>query len=146
MAPSFSCHGDRVHALFVHGMGRSTLSGWQLLARLKAQGITPHAFGYVATFQRFDSICHRLTERILALSAEGDYMLIGHSLGGVLLRAADIGFASSEAFTLQTDRGVLSFFSEGETCLSILHRGANFEPGVREKLILITRGVARLVS
>lgn len=77
-----------MQALFVHGMGRSPLSGWRLLARLKAQGIAPHAFGYAATFQNFDAIHHRLGARIHALSAKGDYVLIGHSLGGLLLRAA----------------------------------------------------------
>jgi pimeloyl-ACP methyl ester carboxylesterase len=77
-----------VQALFVHGMGRSTLSGWRLLARLRARGITPHAFGYAATFQDFASISKRLVTRIHALSTDGEYVLIGHSLGGVLLRAA----------------------------------------------------------
>jgi pimeloyl-ACP methyl ester carboxylesterase len=77
-----------VQALFVHGMGRSTVSGWRLLARLRARGITPHAFGYAATFQDFASISKRLVTRIHALSTDGEYVLIGHSLGGVLLRAA----------------------------------------------------------
>ena len=77
-----------MQALFVHGMGRSSLSGWRLLARLKAHGITPHAFGYVATFQSFDSIRKRLVSKIHALSTDGDYVLIGHSLGGVLIRSA----------------------------------------------------------
>ncbi len=77
-----------MQALFVHGMGRSTLSGWSLLRRLRAQGIKPHAFGYAATFQRFAPIRERLVSRISALSAAGNYVLIGHSLGGVLLRAA----------------------------------------------------------
>lgn len=77
-----------MQALFVHGMGRSPISGWRLLVRLRAQGITPHAFGYVATFQDYASIRKRLVARIHALSADGDYVLIGHSLGGVLLRAA----------------------------------------------------------
>lgn len=77
-----------MQALFVHGMGRSPLSGWRLLAQLKAQGIAPHAFGYAATFQNFDAIHRRLSARIHALSARGDYVLIGHSLGGLLLRTA----------------------------------------------------------
>lgn len=80
-----------MQALFVHGMGRSPILGWRLLARLKAQGITPHAFGYVATFQRCDAIRQRLINRIQTLAACGDYVLIGHSLGGVLLRAAIAG-------------------------------------------------------
>lgn len=69
-------------------MGRSPLSGWRLLVRLRARGITPHALAYVTPFQNFDSIRNRLVARINALAAQGDYVLIGHSLGGVLLRAA----------------------------------------------------------
>ena len=88
MKPFLVGHGGNVQALFVHGMGRSPISGWRLLVRLRAQGITPHAFGYVATFQDFASIRKRLIARIHSLSADGDYVLIGHSLGGVLLRAA----------------------------------------------------------
>ncbi len=77
-----------MQALFVHGMGRSPLSGWRLLVRLRARGITPRAFGYVTPFQDFDVIRNRLVARIDALAPQGDYVLIGHSLGGVLLRAA----------------------------------------------------------
>ena len=58
--------------------------------------------------------------------------------------ANDLGFTSSEAFTLRTGRGVISFFAEGETCLSVLHQEPEFEPGVREKLVLVARGVAQL--
>jgi hypothetical protein len=83
-----------VQALFVHGMGRSTLSGWRLLARLRAEGITTHAFGYAATFQNFAAIRQRLVARIHAVAAQGDYVLIGHSLGGVLLRAAVASLSS----------------------------------------------------
>lgn len=60
--------------------------------------------------------------------------------------ASDLGFSSSEAFTLKTGRGVISFFSEGETCLSILHRNHEFQPGIREKLLLVARGVAQLAA
>lgn len=77
-----------MQALFVHGMGRTPLSGWRLLARLKAKGIDTSSFGYAATFQDFTTIRKRLARRITALAAHGDYVLIGHSLGGVLLRAA----------------------------------------------------------
>lgn len=70
-------------------------------------------------------------------SGEGGYEQLARQTPAIYSKvrslAADIGFSSSEAFTLQTDRGVVSFFAEGETCLSVLHRGANFEPGVREK-------------
>ncbi|HYP69062.1 MAG TPA: alpha/beta fold hydrolase [Thiobacillaceae bacterium] len=77
-----------MQALFVHGMGRTPLSGWRLLARLKAKGIAASSFGYAATFQNFIAIRTRLNRKIIALATHGDYVLIGHSLGGVLLRAA----------------------------------------------------------
>jgi hypothetical protein len=77
-----------VQALFVHGLGRTPVSGWRLLARLRAQGITTHSLGYAATFQDFAAIRKRLVARITTLAAHEDYVLIGHSLGGVLLRAS----------------------------------------------------------
>jgi pimeloyl-ACP methyl ester carboxylesterase len=77
-----------MQVLFVHGMGRTSLSGGRLLASLRAQGVATCTFGYVATLQSFASIRERLVARIQSLSADGEYVLIGHSLGGVLLRAA----------------------------------------------------------
>lgn len=77
-----------MHALFVHGMGRTPMSGWRMLAKLRARGIATHTFGYATSLQDFDSIRNRLATNIGALSTQGDYVLIGHSLGGVLLRAA----------------------------------------------------------
>lgn len=77
-----------MHALFVHGMGRSPLSGWPLLRQLKRGGIQTHTFGYMVTIATFAEISARLSARISEISTRGDYILIGHSLGGVLLRAA----------------------------------------------------------
>lgn len=77
-----------MHALFVHGMGRSPLSGWRMLLRLRAAGIKTHTLGYVATFQNFESIRQRLVAHVRTLASQGEYVLIGHSLGGVLIRAA----------------------------------------------------------
>ncbi len=77
-----------MQALFVHGLGRTPLSGWRLLRQLKSGSIRPLAFGYTATFERFASIRDRLTARIAALAACDEYVVIGHSLGGVLTRAA----------------------------------------------------------
>lgn len=77
-----------MRALFVHGMGRSPVSGWPLLWKLKRHGLTTSSFGYSTTFERFPAIKSRLVARIAALAAKDDYVLIGHSLGGVLLRAA----------------------------------------------------------
>jgi hypothetical protein len=77
-----------MHALFVHGMGRSPVSGWPLLWQLKCGGMATSTFGYLAALENFAEIKNRLVSRIAALATHGDYVVIGHSLGGVLLRAA----------------------------------------------------------
>lgn len=77
-----------MHALFVHGMGRTPLSGWPIQRRLRRAGLATSSFGYVVSANAFDAIRRRLVVRIEALAAAGEYVLIGHSLGGVLIRAA----------------------------------------------------------
>jgi hypothetical protein len=77
-----------MQALFIHGMGRSPLSGWPLLRQLKRAGHTAASFGYTVSRDDFSTITAKLVTRITKLAAHGDYVLIGHSLGGVLLRAA----------------------------------------------------------
>jgi hypothetical protein len=77
-----------MHALFVHGMGRSPLSGWSLARRLRHAGIPTHTFGYSVALEDFARIRRRLTARIETLAERGDYVLIGHSLGGILIRGA----------------------------------------------------------
>jgi hypothetical protein len=76
-----------MQALFVHGMGRSSLSGWPMLRRLRRAGVNTSTFEYSVSFEDFVRIRTRLASRLSALAARGDYVLIGHSLGGVLLRA-----------------------------------------------------------
>jgi pimeloyl-ACP methyl ester carboxylesterase len=76
-----------MQALFVHGMGRSPISGWPMLRRLKRAGLETTTFGYTTTFEDFARIRKRLESRLLAIAARGEYVVIGHSLGGVLLRA-----------------------------------------------------------
>ena len=77
-----------LHALFVHGMGRSPLSGWPMLWHLRRAGVQTGTFGYATSIESFPAITGRLASRISRLAEQGDYVLIGHSLGGVLLRAA----------------------------------------------------------
>lgn len=74
--------------LFIHGMGRSPVSGWLLLFRLRCAGFRTSTFGYSAAFEDFDSITSRLAAKISELGKTGEYILVGQSLGGVLLRAA----------------------------------------------------------
>jgi pimeloyl-ACP methyl ester carboxylesterase len=77
-----------MQALFVHGMGRSPVSAIPMLWRLKRGGITPYWFFYMVTFQKFSSISGRLQRKIIRIASKGEYVLIGHSLGGVLIREA----------------------------------------------------------
>jgi len=77
-----------MQALFIHGMGRSPLSGWPLMSRLRASGIRVTSFAYIAATQDFAQISARLAARIETLARHDDYVLIGHSLGGVLVRSA----------------------------------------------------------
>lgn len=77
-----------MQVLFVHGMGRSPLSGSVLLWKLRRAGLTTRTFGYSVSFEEFPRIRERLVAAISRLADHGDYVLIGHSLGGVLLRAA----------------------------------------------------------
>src|SRR5687768_3507493 len=77
-----------LQALFAHGMGRSPLSGWPLIWHLKRARVQTSTFAYMVCLENFARIRTRLVSRISALAARGDYVLIGHSLGGVLLRAA----------------------------------------------------------
>lgn len=50
--------------------------------------MTTSTFGYFTALESFSEIKNRLVSKISALAAESDYVVIGHSLGGVLLRAA----------------------------------------------------------
>lgn len=54
------------------------------------------------------------------------------------------GLPEAKTFTLQTDRGIVSLFLEEDHCVCVNQEGASFEPGVREKLILIARCLKRL--
>ena len=77
-----------MRALFVHGMGRSPISGWPLVWRLRQAGVITSTFGYSTTLESLSSIQLRLSNRLASFAKAGDYILVGHSLGGVLLRSA----------------------------------------------------------
>jgi hypothetical protein len=68
-------------------MGRTPLSGWPVLRQLRRAGLATHTFGYAVSLDDFASIRRRLAARVMTLAQRGDYVLIGHSLGGVLIRA-----------------------------------------------------------
>src|SRR5688572_935786 len=77
-----------MNLLMVHGLWRTPLSFLLLVRRLRAWGYPTEQFGYVAVAQRYDAIVQRLVDRLERLAAAGPYAVIGHSLGGVLLRSA----------------------------------------------------------
>ncbi len=54
--------------------------------------------------------------------------------------------ATEQTFTLRTAKGLLSFFSHGDTCLAVLHETPNFHPGVREKLTLVARSLSGILQ
>ena len=75
-------------ALFVHGMGRTPASGWLLLRKLRQAGFRTANFGYLTSLKSFDQIVDCLVAKLHRLLEEEDVVLVGHSLGGVLLRQA----------------------------------------------------------
>jgi len=77
-----------MQVLFVHGMGRSSLSWLPTLARFRVRGYSVQTFSYTVALEDFSHIVRRLARRLCVLAQRGEYVLVGHSLGGVLLRAA----------------------------------------------------------
>ncbi|NJD07418.1 MAG: alpha/beta hydrolase [Methylococcaceae bacterium] len=74
-----------MHALLIHGMGRTPLSMLVLARRLKTAGMQVDIFGYSATFETWNGCCRRLRSRIERIG-DRPYILVGHSLGSVLIR------------------------------------------------------------
>jgi alpha-beta hydrolase superfamily lysophospholipase len=82
-------HSPSGAVLLVHGLWRSPLSFLPLVRRLREWGYRPEQFGYAAVAQPYDAIVARLARRLDQLGGGGvAYSVIGHSLGGVLLRSA----------------------------------------------------------
>jgi len=73
-------------AVLVHGMGRTPFSMAPLAYRLRRHGFRTASFGYSVTVERFASCLSRLEHFIEARRGEQAYVVVGHSLGGVLLR------------------------------------------------------------
>jgi hypothetical protein len=77
----------QIHAVLLHGMGRTPLAMSILAARLRANNIRPHLFGYSVTFERWDNCTQRLERYIHRRVGNNNYIMIGHSMGSVLTRA-----------------------------------------------------------
>jgi hypothetical protein len=76
--------------LLVHGMGRTPRSMARLARMLQQEGHWVENFGYHAARESFDAIARRLTIELTQLAASS-YAVVGHSLGGLLLRQAIAG-------------------------------------------------------
>lgn len=80
-----------MRALLVHGMGRTPLSWLWLAFWLRRAGVRSESIGYVAALEGFDAISARIGDRLVCVARKGEYVVIGHSLGGMLLRQALAG-------------------------------------------------------
>lgn len=76
-----------MRAILIHGMGRTPVTMLLLSLRLRAAGMRPALFGYSSLLQDFEPTCERLTRFIDKRVGTESYIIIGHSLGGVLARA-----------------------------------------------------------
>jgi pimeloyl-ACP methyl ester carboxylesterase len=77
-----------MQALLVHGMGRTPLSMLRLRRRLRRAGHAVDVLGYMTAVEPFARIVLRIQERFARTAARGPYVVVGHSLGGLLTRAA----------------------------------------------------------
>ena len=60
--------------------------------------------------------------------------------------AESMGLPPEGCFTLRAEQMVRTFFLDGSICMAVLHAQPEFAPGIRDKLILVTREVARLCA
>ncbi len=78
-----------MRVLLVHGLGRTPLSLFGLARSLRSGGHSTRFFTYSPTFEGLDRIVRRLKCLLQELSRiDEPIALIGHSLGGLLLRMA----------------------------------------------------------
>jgi hypothetical protein len=77
-----------LNLLLLHGMGRSAFSMARLARDLRLPERKVEVLNYVTALESFDRIVRRVRDRLASLAARGTYAAIGHSLGGLLVRAA----------------------------------------------------------
>jgi pimeloyl-ACP methyl ester carboxylesterase len=75
--------------LLAHGLGRTPISMFPLAVTLRRAGHRTQFFGYSPTFETVPRVVERLAARLRVLARfDQPVGLIGHSLGGLLLRSA----------------------------------------------------------
>lgn len=75
-----------MQVILVHGMGRTPVSMMGLRRRLARLGHTVHLFGYVPSIQTLEDVTARLAKRVADRAGMEPYVLVGHSLGSVIIR------------------------------------------------------------
>ena len=76
-----------MHAILIHGMGRTPLSMCLLAYRLRVAGIKTSLFAYSVTFEHWEACTTRLRKFIEKKAGDEEFVVITHSLGSVLIRA-----------------------------------------------------------
>ncbi|MDW8199118.1 MAG: alpha/beta fold hydrolase [Gemmataceae bacterium] len=78
-----------MQVVLVHGLGRTPLSMFGLAAALRRAGHRTRFFGYLGLLESVSRIVLRLARLLHSLARRNQPVgLVGHSLGGLLLRAA----------------------------------------------------------
>jgi pimeloyl-ACP methyl ester carboxylesterase len=78
-----------VQVLLLHGLSRTPLSLVRLALDLRRWGHRPRLVGYIGAVERYEAIVRRVRRRLEDVAGAGmPYAAIGHSLGGLVLRAA----------------------------------------------------------
>jgi pimeloyl-ACP methyl ester carboxylesterase len=75
-----------VDCILIHGMGRTPMSMLLLRHRLRRAGHRVHLFGYLPTLETLDAVSLRLQRLLISRVQAKPYVLVGHSLGGVIIR------------------------------------------------------------
>lgn len=75
-----------MHAIVIHGMGRTPLSMCLLAYRLRAAGIKTSLFAYTVTFERWEGCTERLRAFIEKKVGGEAFIVVAHSFGTVLTR------------------------------------------------------------
>ncbi len=76
-----------MHAIIIHGMGRTPLSMCFLALRLRSAGFKISFFAYIVTFESWYGCTSRLARLIERRTKGEGYIVVAHSLGAVLARA-----------------------------------------------------------
>ncbi|MEM9908060.1 MAG: alpha/beta fold hydrolase [Cyanobacteria bacterium P01_D01_bin.44] len=74
--------------ILIHGLGRTPVSLWGLARHLQRQGFTTQQFGYAPFAETYENIVNRLVDTLKKQAKQGEYCIVAHSLGGIILRSA----------------------------------------------------------